>query len=83
MACPEVGKKFPAAAGNYEIRCSTRGFVGCTVTFMAEAQIETVEERLDRQRAEQGLPPTLEDPVVIERLAVIVEEHDRRTAGDD
>jgi hypothetical protein len=47
---------------------------------------ETVEERLDRQRAEQGFPPTLEDPVVIEKLVAIVEEHDRRMrlrADDD
>jgi hypothetical protein len=42
--------------------------------------VETPDERVDRQRAEQGLPPKLEDPVTIERLAAIVEEHDRAAA---
>jgi hypothetical protein len=47
---------------------------------VADTPKETPEQRVARERVEQGLPPQLEDPVIIEKLVAIIEEHDARMA---
>lgn len=36
---------------------------------LTEAQLEQIREQTRRERAEQGLPPTVEDPVVLAKIA--------------
>lgn len=41
---------------------------------------ETAGDRARRERAAQGLPPTVEDPAVLDKIAAIMIESQRRAA---
>lgn len=46
----------------------------------SEKPAETAGDRARRERAAQGLPPTVEDPAVLEKIAAVMIESRRRAA---